>query len=161
MMRNPKSLLAAIELDFPDDTFVLGRKATPEVAPEVRPINSARFRRNLDVIARRLRRRAASAVGMLIAWYAVVILAAILSMSPYANVVAIGTTAGGSVWCINVMRRMNRELFATELLIAAVQEDSAYLGELIAYCRAILAGALAVQALPAAPAPAKRRAAAA
>ena len=137
-MSKPMSLLAAIELDFPDAAFSLGSKAS-RMRPS-RPINEARFRRNLAAAARRYGWREVIATGMLIGLYVFILVIVLFSKSPYSNVIAAGGAGGGTVWCIKWMHRTNRELFVTELLLAAAQEDNSQLGDLVAFSKEILRG---------------------
>lgn len=125
-----KSLQFVLEQYAPDTASSLGLGLGPQRTGDV-----DRFREDLEAIAHRLRRQVAIVYGVVLAWFAILVTVALLASDPFTSVLSLGTAGGGTIWCVNILLRVNRELFFIEILVAAASRRDVDLDRLVALCR--------------------------
>lgn len=133
------TILSALHEDFPTDGVVLG---APRARRPGAPKDATRFARNMAAIARRSRQRTWVLTGVLLSWYAVMLVVALFTDSPYTSVLALGTASGGTPWIVNTLHRLGREQLWAELLLEAATRTPDQLGSLVELARGQLGGAV-------------------
>jgi hypothetical protein len=139
MNNRPRSLFAVLQLHFPDPGSPMGEPGRPVPAVEV-----AAFQADLAAITRRLRWKMSLVTGVVLAWFAVQLIVALLAKNPYASVVALGTAGGGALWCVNFLLRLSKQVFFAEILVAAATQSEEFLHELVKLAREQLRGTQSV-----------------
>jgi len=124
-------LIEVLQTDFPEVIAPLG-------ARQHRPTDERRFRAALTAIALRLRRRYNFIMGVVIFWFLALIGVALLSSDPYTHVIGVATTGFGTGWCIALLVKLGREVFAIDTLLALAARREADLSDLVALCRELV-----------------------